>query len=252
MMMLRKAVVLCLLPLILVGCGGNNSSSSGNQRTPGQAQGVYEGTTSSGYNFDAIVLPNDKFFAIYGANTTVDGMMTGQGTSGASTYTANVTDFYYTGQTCTGSVSASYVAGSSLNGTLTENCVATQTFSGTSLPASSFNYNTPASLSAISGTWTGVLLDGASATVTIGSNGNFSGSDSGCTFSGTITPDSSNKNFFDMSLTFGGPPCLDPNQTASGIAVDYLLSDGVTRQLLAAVTGTSSGTSWGTVFAANR
>jgi hypothetical protein len=74
-----------------------------------------------------------------------------------------------------------------------------------------------------------------------------SGASSGCSFSGTISPDSSNKNFFDVSLTFGASPCLFPNQTATGVGVEYLLSNGVTHQLLGAVT---SGTSFGTVFAA--
>jgi hypothetical protein len=40
-----------------------------------------------------------------------------------------------------------------------------------------------------------------------------------------------------------------PNQSASGIGVDYLLSDGVTTQLLAAVSSRSSS---GIVFAAQR
>jgi hypothetical protein len=114
---------------------------------------------------------------------------------------------------------------------------------------SSFNYGTPALLSGISGTWTGTLMDGSTAVVNIDTSGTFSGSDSGCSFSGTITPDSSGKNFFKVFLTYGASPCLSPNQTQAGIGVDYLLPDGVTHQLLA---GVASGTSFGTVFVANR
>jgi hypothetical protein len=226
---------------------------SGGGSTAGQAQGVYSGTASSGYAFDTIVLPNDKFYAIYGTISgnvfSIFGMITGQGTSGSSTYTAaSVTDFFYTGLVNSGSVTASYMAGSSLNGTLTENGVVT-TLSGTALPASVFNYNAPASISAISGTWTGQLLGGVAATVTISSNGSLSGSSSGCLFSGTVAADSSNKNFFDVTMIFGSSPCVLPNQTASGIGINYLLSDGKTHQLLGAVT---EGTSAGTVFAAQR
>jgi len=199
------------------------------------------------------LLPNDQLYAVYGTLSgnvlLVCGMINGQGASSSGTYTANVTVFdYCTGSLLvyTGSVSATYVAGSSLNGTLTESS-GTITFSGTTPTA--FNYGTTASLSAISGTWTGTLLDGTGAIVAISSTGNVSGSDSGCSFSGTVTPDSSNKNFFDLSLTFGGSPCAFPNQTASGIAVDYLLSNGTTTQLVAAVT---IGTSAGTVFVAQR
>jgi hypothetical protein len=86
-------------------------------------------------------------------------------------------------------------------------------------------------------------------TVTISSGGSLTGSSSGCSFTGTIAPDSSNTNFYDVSLTFGGTPCAFPNQTANGIGVEYLLSDGVTNQLLVAVT---VGNSAVTVFAAER
>jgi len=255
--MFNKASASCLLGLMLLGCGGSSSSISGGGgggggNSAGQAQGIYSGTSSNGYSFYTIVLPNDKFYGIYGNISgnvfLLFGMISGQGTSSSGTYTASVTDFFYTGAINSGSITASYVAGSSLSGTLTENGT-NITFTGTSLPASSFNYNTPASLSAISGTWTGTLLDGMTTTATISSNGTVSGSSSGCSFSGTVAADSSNKDFFDVSLTFGGSPCALPNQTASGIGVEYLLSDGVTHQLLAAVT---VGTSAGTVFAAAR
>ncbi len=255
--MFKKRSIFCVVSLMLVGCGGNYGSSSnggggGGGNYTGQAQGVYSGTSSAGNSFYTIVLPNDKFYGIYGTLTSsgllIAGLITGQGTSGSTTYTASVTDFLYTGSVTSGSLSGSYVPGSSVNGTLTENA-STATFTGTSLAASTFNYSTPASLSAISGTWTGKLLDGMTTTVTISSSGTVTGSSSGCSFSGTVAADSSNKNFFDVSLTFAGSPCAFPNQTATGVGVEYLLSDGVTHQLLAAVT---SGTTFGTVFAAER
>lgn len=256
--MFKTVLIFCAVSLMLVGCGtGYNNSNGGNSggggtNYAGQAQGVYSGTTSSGFSFSTIVLPNDKFYAIYGTVSgnalLLSGLVTGQGTSGNGTYTASVTDYVNTGTINSGSISATYVAATSLNGTLTENGTAI-TFTGTSEPVSSFTYNTPASLAAISGTWTGTLLDGMTTTTTISSNGAVSGSSSGCSFSGTVAADSSNKNFFDVSLTFGASPCSFPNQTATGIGVEYLLSDGVTHQLLAAVT---TSTTFGTVFAAER
>ncbi|MGA9566102.1 MAG: hypothetical protein WBS19_11310, partial [Candidatus Korobacteraceae bacterium] len=241
---------------LLAACGGGSSSANSNPTNPTtptpapSAQGVYSGMTSTGLTFETIILPNDKFYAVYGpgnGNTFYGtGIVTGQGASNNGTYTANVTDYYYTGIVNTGSISASYVAGSSISGTLSEGGVS-ETFSGTGIPSSEFNYNTPAVLSNITGNWTGTLQDGTTAEVTINPSGTFAGSDSGCSFSGSISPDSSNKNFFDVQLTFGGTPCLLTNQGASGVAVDYLLSDGVTRQLLAGVTGGN----FGTVFVAN-
>jgi hypothetical protein len=254
--MFKKLLIFSVVSLLLIGCGGSGGSygggGGGGGNTTGQAQGAYSGTSSNGYTFETIVLPNDKVYAIYGTVSgnvfLIYGMITGQGASGSSTYTATVTDFFHTGTINSGSVTATYVQGSSLNGTLTETGT-NITFTGASLPASTFNFNTQASLSGISGTWTGSLMDGTATTVTISSNGSVGGSSSGCSFSGTVAADSSNKNFFDVSLTFGGSPCSLPNQTVSGIGVDYLLSDGVTHQLLAAVT---AGTSVGTVFVAQR
>lgn len=251
---MKKFLVLSLL-VVLFGCGGGNSNSSSNSSpsTPGQAQGVYSGSASNGDAFQTIILPNDNYYALYGTTSSnvfsISGMLTGQGTSANGNYTATVTDFNNSGAIYTGSVSATYVVGASINGTVTETGNPAVTFSGTVMQSSQFNYNTSATLSDITGTWNGTLLDGNTASVTINSNGSFTGTDStGCSYSGTISTDSSGKNFFDVSLTDGPSPCLLPNQTFSGIAVDYLLSDGVTRQLLA---GVASGTSYGTVFVAN-
>jgi len=248
--------------VLLVACGGGSGSGNSSlvpppqtpppQAPPAQppsAQGVYSGSTSVGLTFETIVLPNDRFYAIYGpgsGNTFHGaGIVMGQGTSDNGQYTASITDYYNTGLIAPGSVSASYVAGLSISGTLTETGLS-ETFNGTAIPAWEFYYNTPAVLSVIAGSWTGTLQDGTTAYVTINPNGSFSGSDSGCSFAGTMPPDTS-KNFFNVQMTFGDTPCLFPNQMATGVAVDYLLSDGITRQLLA---GLTSG-NFGTIFVAN-
>lgn len=244
-----STVLALALAFITIGCSSSNKTTT----TPSSAQGVFSGTTSNGSSFQSIILPNDTFYAIYGTTSGnvfyISGMMTGQGTSNNGKYTASVTDFYNTGVTYTGSVNATYVTGASIAGTVSESGNPNVTFNGAAEPISSFNYSTPALLSSISGAWTGTLMNGSTATVNINTSGTFSGSDSGCSFSGSLTPDSSGKNFFNISLTYGASPCASPNQTQAGVAVDYLLSDGVTHQLLA---GVASGTTFGTVFVANR
>jgi hypothetical protein len=227
-----------------------------NSGTGGQAQGVYVGNTSTGLAFDGIILPNDQFYAIYGNQVGnvfyVCGLATGQGASASGKYTATENDFDYCAgglSIFSGSVSGTYTPGVSLSGTLSENGTS-ESFSGTAPSSSLFNYNTAASLSQISGPWNGTLTDGETSSFVVNSSGSASGvSSSGCAYSAQITPDSSNKNFFDVSLTFGGSPCSLPNQSATGIAVNYLLSDGVTNQLIAAV---HSGSSFGIVFAGQR
>jgi hypothetical protein len=203
-----------------------------------------------------MILPNDQVYGIYatanGNQLLLDGMIVGQGTMNSSSYTASVTDIPYMGSVKSGTFSASNFSGGSMDGTLTEGGTVT-TFYAPSVMGSIWDYGatfqSPALLSAISGSWTGTLLDGMTTTVTISSTGGVTGSSSGCSFTGTIVPDSSKTNFFDVSLTFGGNPCAFPNKTATGIGVDYLLSDNVTNQFLVAVT---VGNSAGTVFAAER
>jgi hypothetical protein len=258
--MLKNILIVCSVSLMLIGCGtdyNSNGGGTGGGNSSGQVQGIYSGTLSSGYAVSTIVLPNDKFYAVYGTvvgNTlSLFGLVSGQGASSSDgTYAADVKDYFYTGAVSSGSITAKNGTGG-LNGSLTENGTA-MTFTGTALPPTSpYGYGTlfddPASLSTISGTWTGTLLDGMTTTVTISSSGNVTGSSSGCSFTGTVAPDSSKMNFFNVSLTFGGNPCAFPNQTATGIGVEYLLTDGTTQQLLVAVT---AGASAGTVFAASR
>jgi hypothetical protein len=233
------------------GSGGGGSGGGGNSIA--DVDGVYSGIASSSeYTYWIIILPDEKLYGIYGTvsgnQILLDGMITGQGTLNSS-YTASVTDIPFTGSVKTGTFSADNFTGASLEGTLTEDGTVT-TFTANSLDGSVWdypNFQWPASLSSLSGTWTGTLLDGMTTTATISPTGTVTGSSSGCSFTGTAVPDSSQTSFFDVSLTFGGSPCGFPNQTASGIAVEYVLSDGVTNQLLVVVT---VGNSAGTVFAA--
>lgn len=239
---------------IFTACGGGHSNvnGSGSSATPGQAQGVFKGTTSTRADFYSIILPNDRLYAVYGSIAGnvlyVNRMMTGQGASSNGKYSGNVTDFNYNGVISTASVSATYVAGTSISGTVTENG-STMSFNAAAFPSSDFNYGNTATLTDITGTWTGTTLDGTTAIVTISSTGSFVGSNAGCSFSGIVTPDTSGKNFFNASVRYGASPCRFANQTQSGIAVDYLLADGVTRQLVA---GVAYGTTSGNVFIANR
>ena len=265
----KNILLLCGVSLMLISCGASYNSNvsggggsgsagggSGVAATSDGQEGVYSGIASSGYTFWTIILPNNELYGIYGTvhrnQLLLDGMITGQGTSGNDTYTASVTDFFYTGSVKSATFSASDFTGASLDGSLTEGGTVT-TFYAPSMLGSIWDYGTtfvtPASISSISGTWTGTLLDGMTTTVTISSTGSVTGSSSGCSFTGTAVPDSSKTNFFDVSLTFGGSPCAFPNQAANGIAVEYLLSDNVTNQFLVAVT---VGNSAGTVFAAER
>jgi hypothetical protein len=213
--------------------------------TRGEAQGVYSGTSFYGVDglFYSIVLPNDTFYAFYQDlwGEGLSNMMTGQGKSTSGTFTASLTN-YYEGGALTAKLTATYVPGTSMTGSIVLDANGfTTKFDATALPSSLFEWDTPANLAHITGTWQGI---------TINPDGTFTGRYGDCKFSGTIAPDSSNKNFFNVTITYGGAPCPAnmANQTGSGIAIETLLSDGITRHLLA---GAPVG-DWRCVIAARR
>jgi hypothetical protein len=63
---------------------------------------------------------------------------------------------------------------------------------------SEWHYDTPASLSAISGSWTFQNLNGSTGISTIAVDGSIVSRNDGCTATGTITPRASGKNVYDV------------------------------------------------------
>jgi hypothetical protein len=80
----------------------------------------------------------------------------------------------------------------------------------------------PPTLASIQGLYSGTAssLQGATAAqVTVTSSGLLAGKTAnGCEFRGTLTP-SSGITAYDVSVTYGGAPCIDANATVSGAAV---------------------------------
>lgn len=223
------------------GSSGNNDSSGGAPvAAPApapttKAEGAYEGTTSDNQAFQAIVLNNDQFWSMYGTKSgddlLVGGFLQGQGSSSDGSFnSSDVRDFAFS-PAAAGSMQGSYVPGSSFSGSITGQGV-TKTFTSTPVAPSEFDFSSPATISPIVGAWSMGTLDGSVATLTISSSGSFTGASSQCLFSGTFAPHSSGKNVFDLALSFAGPPCTSPGQTASGIALTYLVKGGPTRQLV--------------------
>lgn len=95
-------------------------------------------------------------------------------------------------------------------------------------------YDTPASLATAAGTWTVQTTGGGS--VTVSGTGALVVTQTGCTFTGQLTPDTAGKNFFRVAGTFGAAPCNLPGAAASGIAVN-----SPSTLAVAVVSGTSGG-----------
>jgi hypothetical protein len=209
--------------------------------TPGEARGFYIGTfTFTGSTIYVIVPPNDKFYAVYGegdSSSTEEWMLAGQGTSDKGSYSADLTNYWWDSGVPV-SLSATYVPAVSLAGTVT--VIANQhvlgSFNATAPPVSTYDYNAPASLAQVVGTWSrpSWWSGPSTANITVNATGTFTGKDGECAFSGTISPDP-NKNFYDVTFTFGDAPCYFKNQTGSGVAVVTSVSDGTSNTVVFAI-----------------
>jgi len=164
--------------------------------TASPAEGFWTGTTSANETLRGIVLDDGAYYILYsqsGKPTTLAGIL--QGTSNASNAqftSSNGIDFPIAASNETNqfptpaTIGGSYVSRNSLQLTVAET-TGMRTFSA----SYDAGYEHPASLAAVAGAYAGTTghADGKlQATVTVDSNGNFTGINPGCSFSGTITP----------------------------------------------------------------
>jgi hypothetical protein len=197
--------------------------------------------------FYAIILPDDMFYSIEGTIGADHGMIdvyrlgSGQGKSVNGSYTTDLA-FFLIDEEFLSTFRAQYVPATSLAGSISN-----ATFTATALPTAQLDFDVPADLSHITGLWSGTFVEDmltgepATGTLAISPSGEITSSE--CT-TGTITPDA-NKNFFNVAIaTVDG--CSATKQAWSGVAVEMLLPDGITRQLLIVTKQSSFG------FAARR
>lgn len=253
--MLKNKRSICaslLVVAVLAGCGGGGGDDVPDA-PQSKAEGAYQGSIVSGsgnQNFQLLILENDEFWGLYGTKYQdtfyVSGLLQGQGNSSNNKFTASgVKDFWVGGSSVAGSVNADYVAASTISGSFSTP-EGSASFTGSGIPVADYDYNTPATLSSITGTWSLGAPDEATVDVNIATNGNVSGSSSGCSFTGTLRPRASGKNVFDMQLQFGAAPCALPGQTAQGVALLSNLPQSTQKQLI--VVGVDAQKTAGLVF----
>lgn len=229
-----------LIGSALQGCGGGGGDAAPAVSSP--AEGIYSGTLSASTNtdFEMLILENGDFWTMYGVNSgsvfRVAGFVQGGSTaSGGSLTSTNSKDFGFA-PAVAGTISASYnPAAKTITGTASAGPQSVS-FSGGPIPGSLYNYDTPATLAMLQGTWSLASLTGEGIALNVNASGAYTAlSTQGCSFSGSITPRSSGKNVFNVSMSFGPAPCALAGQSASGIAVAYPITGGLTQLLVAAV-----------------
>lgn len=210
--------------LIVTACGGGGGGDAPSSPPPApasaadSAEGFWTGTASSGYSLLGAVLDNGEYWVMYHANGFLYGVVQGVGRSnGGSFSSSSGLDYFLGGGVTPVAVSASYRSRTSLQGTVTpQSGGAPITFTAGYDSA----YDTPASISAVQGTWRGRLTSGESYAINVAPGGALSGAgSSGCTFTGRISPRASGKAVYDVAVTFNGGVCLLGTQTIRGIGV---------------------------------
>ncbi len=224
------------LPLLIIsGCKSGDSSELSLQGSS-SAEGLWQGTTSTGRTVAGVVVDDGTYWFIYsvvGNSAVLAGVAQGNGSSNGSltssngSFTsANGRDFNFEGLGVSDfTLEGTYEEKSSLDGSITYSSSAT-TFTS----SYDSDYDLIPSLTTIAGTYTGSAFTSGGpdfATVTFTSAGTIGGvGASGCLFSGSASPRASG-NIYDVSITFGGGVCANGTSTVTGVA--YF--DATTKQL---------------------
>jgi hypothetical protein len=213
------------------------------------ATGFWGGTTSSNRSIDGVVMDNGQYWLVYsgvGLPNSIAGFLQGNGIESGSNFDSKDTvDFNLEGPSrLTATLAATYVTRTSFNATIT---YPGTTGTGTLTTRYDADYERPASIAAIVGTYVGQGGAGApTVTLTVNAGGGMNGSSSGgCTFTGTLVPRTKG-NVYDSALTFGGAPCDLPFATLRGVAT----VDTATRVMV--ILGLDTGRTSGFLFLGQR
>jgi hypothetical protein len=235
-----------IIAALLAACGGGGGDSeSGSGPASFPAQGSWSGTdVPDGDTVSVFVLEDGSLWGYSGASNdqgiVIDAVFQGSlRANGNELSGSDVRAFDLT----TGEAAVVNLRGNFASPTLTLTATVsgevTSTTTATSPPSTVYDYNQPARLSELAGTWPGFFTTGDAGSVVVDANGGISGTiDGGCTLTGSATTRASGKNVFNVDLRFGGAPCARPNGVASGVAFIQLVS-ATQRQLVVSVTSPS-------------
>lgn len=213
-MRMKFASLTIAAALAACGGGGDGGSAAGPS-----IEGFWTSATSG-----ILVTSTGEMWAVSQDNGGVLTLYTGSVTTSGSNFTSSAVTAYVGAQKLSGSASGTFAPGGALTGTVTATGISA-TFSETSSTA----YAAAPSLAGLAGNYT--LSTGG--TLTLTAAGAISGAPSGCAVTGTLTPDSSGKNFYRLSVTFGAAPCALPGAAATGVAAP----NGSSQLIAGAVSG---------------
>lgn len=220
-----------LIAALVSGCGGERGAEDGTGATPSPtptpetptniAQGLWEGSTSTGRGIFGLVVSDGSYYVLYspvGDPTTIGGVILGTGsTSGGTFRSTNGKDFNLEGLSPSdATVSATATSKTSFNGSVAYGST-TVTFATEYIN----DYETKATLASITGNFVGesaIAGTVQNSTVSISSSGTLLGNAEGCEFNGSVTP-RTDGNAYNVTIAFSTPgACLYAGLQFSGLA----------------------------------
>ena len=210
-------IIAIVVMLTAAGCSDTATTSP----TTSTAEGLWNGNTNTGRTLAAAVLDDGTYYLFYSIPATpilIGGVIQGSGTSSDGAFNStNAKDFGIGVPAQSATLSANFAARQSLNGSISYQAGNTVSFT----TAYNTAYDTTPSFAVVAGTYAGQAgSSGGSqpATVTVATDGTFQGIEqNGCQFTGRATA-RTRGNVFDVTMSFGTPPCFFPSSTFQGIA----------------------------------
>lgn len=212
---------------LLTACGGGGDAESVSNApapaTTASAEGLWQGTTSTGRTVRTLVLDDGSYWSLYSAVNApgiVSGVVQGTGSVlGGSFSSPSARDFNIEAATVSdATLSTSFTSKQSFNGAF--NYLAPPT-TVTFTSAYQAAYDQAPLLANLAGMYAGTSATGSgteTTTLTVSSTGAVVGTSSdGCQFAGTAAPRKKG-NVFDVSLTFKGGSCANGTSTLPGVA----------------------------------
>jgi hypothetical protein len=244
---------------LLAACGGGGGGAAGGGGSVTDPVGVWTGTNQYGNTINLMVLPDYKFYSIYGNYSSgvlvLNGFDVGNGALSGNSLSGNLKEYSYTSNVNQLNATSGSFNASIGNNQITGSSTAQVTSSFTLTPLSSYSFATAANLSSISGSWTGNLNDGSAATAVVSSTGQITVTvtstttlSAGCIFSGAIQAGSTGKNYYDVTLNTNNA-CPFGSQNLSGIGIQYITSSGPSEFVFAINNSTNN---LGFLFSAQR
>ncbi len=212
---------------MLAACGGSSDRVT---LGPDYAEGLWAGQTHSGGTLDGVILETGEYWLVFGANNVARSMITGTGyMDGRILRSDNGVDYYFRqAAPFASTLAAEVVQRQGMSGSM---------YIGNVLERFDLGYvrgyDFPANPNELVGSWQGSATTMATVdalTMSIGADGNFAATLSGCSYAGSVVPRGNGRNVF--HFVFENLPSCPYQFRAEGVAVSTagrLVFTGTTR-----------------------